>query len=386
MIVLGCCLLAKSQSTVLTEAQSLISSKKYQSAYEVLEQADPQNTNPELTIEKVNLVLDYFVSSVMHRMFALKDLLPNEKVESYRGKQGAYTLFKFAPDSVLNRLIKTHPRNYKLRMALGHYYQEVHLNYGDQWLEADSLVLKKLLTNYTLAYQHGVYDYWSLYGMGYTYLLQEDYPQAITYLLLSLQLKGDFASGNYNLAYAYFNTAQYEKSIIYAARAIGKYENIDYKTDAIRLTGLSYLQLNDSVNAYRCYQQADELQPNNYFTLQSLLSLSFNMKPEVVSELTEQYFQLAPENPTIYQDLMGIYWTANKIDMLLQFFDQQHDNYTKNAVVNGNLYFYSGVILYDTKDFKSSKKAFSQAQKTLSRVYPKNHEVFKAIDSYLKEM
>src|ERR1700759_437737 len=84
--------LAYSQSAddAIKTAQKLITEKKYDSAFEVLEKADPNNKNADVVIEKEDIVLRYFVTSIMHKVFALKDLKPDEDIMDYRGKNGSF--------------------------------------------------------------------------------------------------------------------------------------------------------------------------------------------------------------------------------------------------------------------------------------------------------
>ena len=179
------------QDQELADAKKLIDKKKYDSAYSLLDKVDPSNQNPEIVIEKTTIFLNYFVSSIMHEMFALKDLEENENLMDIRGSEGSFSMYYFPPDSILNMLIIKYPKNFKLRKALGGYYHEVYLKYGGNWLEPDSIVLARMIENYDLAYKNGIFDYWSLYGIGYAYLLQNRIKESIPYFLESIESNQD---------------------------------------------------------------------------------------------------------------------------------------------------------------------------------------------------
>ena len=374
------------QHDVIEEANSFIAQKKYESAYHLLHEADPENRNPELAIAKTELFLDYYVTSIMHQLFALKDLEPGEDISEIRGSNGSFAMFTFAPDSVLTRLIEKHPENHALRKALGYFYHEVHLKYPQTWLEPDSVVIDRFLEHYSIAYDHDVYDHWSAYGIGYGYLMNQDFASAIPYLKRSTELKQDYPTSHYNLAYAYLYTDQRDKGIESAKIAMELYDLPNLKADAARMIGVIYRELGDQENALDYYRQAHVLQSNDYYTLKPLLDLELSLNKESYPERTEEFFLIAPGNPTIYQDLMTIYWINDKPDELLRFLSSQHDTYQADPKVNGNLYFYEAVIQFDKQDFKVARASFEKSRKIFSEVYEPDHRVFEVIDSYTSEL
>ncbi|MBI9038921.1 MAG: tetratricopeptide repeat protein [Bacteroidales bacterium] len=317
-----------SQENELSESKILIENKKYDSAYLVLEKLDLGNQNPEIVIEKTKILLDYFVSSIMHQLFALKDLEENEELMDFRGAEGEFSMYYFPPDSILNLLIKQFPENFKLRKTLGYFYHEVFLKYGGNWLEPDSIVLNRIILNYDLAYQNGEFDYWSLYGIGYSYLKQNKVEESIPYFKKSIELNENYPSSYYNLAYAYLTINEREKAIEYAKKALELYVYIDHKSDAAKMIGVIYTELNDFQNALKYYRVADSINPNNYNVLHSLLALEVKMETNEYKNKTTQFFMFAPGNPTIYQNLEEIYWNNGKEDELMDFLESQKASFT----------------------------------------------------------
>lgn len=374
------------QESTIDKANKLIDNRKYESAYNILNEADPNNEQPEIVIAKTDLFLNYFVSSIMHQMFALKDLEQNEEILDIRGSEGSFSMFTFSPDSILLQLIEKYPTKYELNKELGFYYHEVHLKYQGRWLIPDSILVDKFKTNYLKAYENNIYDYWSTYGIGYAYLMKQDYKSSIPFFEKSVELKNDYPSSHYNLAYAFLYTDQRKKAIKSAKKAMNLYDYPQYKADAARMIAVIYRELEDNKNAIDFYRQADEIQPKDYNTLKPLLEMEVAQNTKTYDKLTKEFFLLAPDNPTIYQDLMKIYWNYKKADELLDFLSSQHENYLNDNKVNGNLYFYSATIHYDKEDFKNAKINFEKSRKIFAKIFAKNHPVFKAIDSYTKEM
>lgn len=374
------------QSDVIENANKLIENKNYESAFNVLNDADPNNDNPEIVITKTDLFLTYFVSSIMHQLFALKDLETNEEISDIRGSNGDFSMFEFSPDSLLSRLIKKHPNNYKLHKSLGNFYHEIHLKYPKQWLEPDSIVVERFSTNYKTAYEHGIYDYWSSYGIGYSFLIKQDYKNAIPYLEKSIELNDEFPSSHYNLAYAYLYLDMREKAIENAKMAMDLYDEPQFKADAAIMIAVTYSEMDQFEKSWGHYVLADKINSNDYYTIKPLLDLEVRLEKDSYKERTKEFFLLAPGNPTIFKDLMSIYWAYKKQVELIDFFDNQHKNFLQDNKVNGNLYFYKAKIQYDGEDYINAKLNFLKAEKILKNVFEPNHRVFQIIESYTKEI
>lgn len=374
-----------SQENELSESKKLIDEKKYDSAFLILDKLDPTNQNPEVVIEKTTILLDYFVTSIMHQMFALKDLEENEELMDVRGTEGTYSMYYFPPDSILNILIEQNPDNFELRKTLGYFYHEVNLKYGGNWLEPDSIIFNRIIENYDSAYKNGVYDYWSLYGIGYAYLSQNKINESIPYFIKSIELNDTYPSSYYNLAYAYLALNEREKAITNAKKALDLYEYADYKSDAANMLGIIYTELDDFQNALKYHREANLITPNNYYTLKPLLALEVKTESNEYKDRTIDFFMLAPENPTIYQDLEEIYWTNGKENDLLNFLENQKTKFTDNFKVLGNLNFYIARVYDGKEDIENAKLNFEKAKEVFEKVYEPNHQVFEIIDSYLKE-
>ena len=374
-----------SQEKELNQAKKLIESKKYDSAYLLLDKFDPNNQNPEIAIEKTNILLDYFVTSLMHKMFALKDMEDNEELMEIRGSEGSFSMYYFSPDSILSILIKRNPNNFDLRKTLGYYYHEIYQKYGSNWLEPDSVIFNKMIENYDLAYKNGVFDYWSLYGIGIAYLNQNKIEESIPYFKRSIELDDNYPSNYYNLAYAYLSLNEKEEALENAKKALELYEYTDYKSDAAKMIGIIYDELNDFENAFKYYLEANTITPNNYYVLKPILNLEVKTNSENYSKRTKEFFMLDPGNPTIYQNLEEIYWDNGKEDELIDFLEKQKEEFSTDPKVTGNLHFYLARIFTGKDDSENAKLNFEKAKEQFEKIYEPNNRVFEIIDSYLIE-
>ncbi|HOF15964.1 MAG TPA: hypothetical protein PLF32_01210 [Bacteroidales bacterium] len=373
----------QSEEEIINNANDLISNKKYESAFKLLNEFDPSNDKPDIVLLKTDIVLNFFVTSIMHQVFALKDIEKNEDIMDYRGQEGSFTMQMFQADSILQRLIKIYPTNCKLYKGLADYYYDVHLRYEGYWLIDDKELLSLIQTNYQKAIDGNCADYLSHYVLGYINLIQEKFEESIPHFKQSIEMNSNYATSHYNLAYVYFFTEDEKNALHYAKNALNLYEDKEYKSDAARMIAMIYMELKDNTNALTYCEMADKINPEDYYNIRLLLNLYVKTKHEKTLETTKIFFNLAPENPTIYDDLEEIYFSNSKENDLIAFYKSQLNTVKDNKKVQGNLNFYLGRICLD-KDKKLAEKYFLNAKKVFKKVYEKDHEVFNAIEEGLK--
>jgi tetratricopeptide (TPR) repeat protein len=384
LTLLNLTVFGQTETETIKKANDLIANKKYETAFKLLDDFDKENSKPDIVLLKVDILLNYFVSSIMHQIFALKDLKPNENIMDYRGKQGSFGMQMFQVDSILGKLIEIYPTNCKLYKGLGEFYYEVHLKYGDRWLKNDSELFKFMQTNFQKAVDGNCADYLSNYVLGYVNISQEKYKECIPYFLKSIEMNKDYATSHYNLAYAYLFSDDRQNALKYAKNALNLYKGQEYKGDAARMVGVIYRELEDDKNAIENYELADKIDPNNYHTLKPLLELYVKTDNKKSDKTAKAFFDLAPENPTIYNDLGEIYYSNKKEDKLIDFYKSQLSAFKGNDKVQGNLNFYLGRIYVET-DKKTAKAYFLKSKEIFGRIFDKNHQVFNAIDEGLKQ-
>jgi tetratricopeptide (TPR) repeat protein len=385
LLFLTVSVLGQTQDAILKISEQLIKNKQYLTAFQKLETFDKDNSNPAIVLQKEKILLNYFVSSFMHQLFALKDLKEDETIMDYRGKEGQYTLVSFPINEILDSLIKCYPQNYKLYNGLAEFYYEVHLKYGDNWLKPTSELLKLMEENYLTAIRHNAGDNMSYYVMGYLKVMNKEYKKSTEYFKKSIALKYDNSSAHYNLAYAYWYLNKQDSAITEAEISAKQYEDSIYKADAYRMIGFIYFDKKNMPDAIKYLEKSDSMDRDNYYTLKSLLNLYVKTKDsEKDNKMLMRFYNLAPENPTIYNDLGTIYGEANRIDDLEKFYQSRISEYQDNKKVLGNLYFYLGQLLMET-DAEKAKENFRKAKTVFEKIYSKDHQVFKVLDEILNE-
>ena len=371
------------QNDTLAMAQQLIQKKKYESAMNLLQCADSNNNRPDYVIAKTELVLNYFVTSIMHQFFALKDLKPNEDVDDYRGLSGNYSLIYFAPDSLLKRLKTIYPDNYLLYKTLGDFYRSVDNNYGN-WL-SDS-VLDYMYENYDIAYHHGVFDEKSLFCLGYYHLLNQAYEKSIPFFLKSLELNPQNADCHYNVAYAYIYAEKPDLAVPHVKKSFTLYKDNNLKSDAARMLGVIYFQRKDYVSALKYFRKADKILPDDFTTLMYILDAQLELNDKKSVATTIKIFNLEPGHPTICKSLTDSYIAAGKVQDLIIFFQNKINKSSFDDRSIGYIYYFLGGLYKENKDNAKTKESYLKAKEFLLKAGYNDDEVYQTIEEYLKEL
>ncbi len=377
--------IAQSETETLKKAKAFIEDKKYESAFVLLNKFDPENSRPEIVLLKEEILLNYFVSSIMHQMFALTDIKKNEDILDYRGKEGSYSMHMFSADSILDRLIKKYPENCKLYKGLGDYYYNVLRKYDGNWLMEEAELLTLLQTNFQKAIDGGCADYLSYYAVGYVNSVQEKVKEGIPYLLKSTELNKSYGASHYNLAYSYLLTEDKENALKYAKLAIDLYTDPEYKGDAARLAGQVYAELNDVSNAMAYNEMAYKIDPANFYNITALLGSYVKADHQRTGEITKALFDHGPDNPGVHNSLEEIYSANKKENELIDFYKTQLPLNNEKTSVQAALYFFLG-RLHTASDKKLAKDYFLKSRVSFEKIFESDHPVFGAINDALKQI
>ena len=374
----------QTEKEILSKATDLVANKKYSSAFKTLKDFDPKDEKPDIVLLEEDIALNYFVTSMMHQMFAFKDLKMNESVMDYRGKEGVYDMFSFSVNDIMDKLIKKYPTNYKLYKGLADFYSDVLIRYPGNWLKKDNELSDLVLKNYQIVIDHQAADYTVYYKVGLELVSRKKYKESIPNFLESIKLKSDNADTHYNLAYAYLYTNDRENALKYAKNSFDWYTDKNYKEDAARMIGQIYVEMKNDSDAIKYYEIANVMEADNYYNLHPLLNLYVKTTDPKAKETLNSFYNLAPDKPTIYNDLGNIYYENSKTSELIDFYLTKVPAYASDKKISGNLHFYLGQLYLDS-DKKTAKDYFLKAKAIFSTVFDKNNGVFNAINEGIKQ-
>lgn len=382
-VLLFCALFSTAQNTAVEQANQLIATQRYASAYELLRGSDPNDQSPEIAIARTNLLLNFYIRTDKFHAFGIKDIAPNQNLHEFRENNASVKMLTYKPDSILTKLINQYPENYKLPYALGNFYYEVHLVYPDDaWYEPDSIVVSKIRDNYLTAYNHGEFDYWSLFGIGYSYLLDEDFDSAIPFLEQSILMNPDYPLSFYNLSYAYLSKEQSQKALTLALKAYDMQVIPIFKAETSLLVAAIYKEMKNNPKSYEYLLSANKLHPNDYNALVPLLEMEMAMNNPDYQKRTNELFMLDPDNPIIFQDIMKAYSENEKDKEFVTFLETKRNEFKNSLPITANIHLYMAIAQYELDEWVAAKINFEKARSLFRNFYKNDHNVFKVIDSY----
>jgi len=368
------------------ESNKLIAEKKYRSAWEVLDKADPQNKKPAIALAKTDLLLNYFINTVMHKVFTLKDLKPDEKPEDFRGKDENGNLIRFDPEAVLDTLVKYNPTEYKLNEGLGNYYYQVFLAFQENWLKKPEDLVKLIEQNYTLALEHGIKNYQVTYRIGFAQLFLQHFPDARKSFQLSISMNAKYPDAYYSLAYSYLQLNQTDSAILNANKAYELFTDTFNRSDVNLLRGMIYSTRNDTPSAIREYRAAFNLNPKNQSMCQLYLKAELRYNGKELIDVASSYFDIAPKSGETYNELINDFFQANKHQEILALLERKRIQYADDPETVGDICFYRAYIYVIMEEKAKAKADLLLAKENFQKVFPPEHEMFGTIEEALKEL
>jgi tetratricopeptide (TPR) repeat protein len=369
------------------EVDELISKGKYATAFDLLEEKDSKNEDLTYVLKKIELALTYSLRDVGLRMFSFVDLKEGETLyDAYYNDANKRLPMKLFPiDEVLDTLSSKHPENGLIQKELASYFFIVFSSYPNDWIISPEEILNRIQTHTQNAIRLKEFDYMTYYQLGYAYMQQEDYLNAITPFMHAYNMEKNDPVLIYNLALCYFKSNQYIKASMYAIQAIDSYEDVNLKSDAAILAATAFRVQEDYSKAVEHFNWALDLDSNKLFAHKAIFEIHLlkGSKDEALRTALV-YHQQATDYPPIVNDILQLSLAFEKEEVWKQFFDQQIKKYKKDNLVAGILFFHNGHYFLTKKDPKKAQKEWKKAAKNLSKVYEKDHDVFGIIDELIK--
>lgn len=145
------------------------------------------------------------------------------------------------------------------------------------------------------------------------------------------------------------------------------------------LIGIWYQEMKDLENAMLNFRKSIQCFPTHYSNLKGIIdkTLYFGYFQES-KQFAVQLFKIEPTNPISLQDLLEIYLSRNKSDVLIEIFNDliaQHND----LEVLGNLNFHLGLLFLEIEDKDKAKKHMEISNQNFIKVLPPEHQVFKSL-------
>jgi tetratricopeptide (TPR) repeat protein len=377
--------LADIVADVLPKARKLVEKKHYQSAYEIVQKADPEHRDLEAVLFKCDLLWSYYASRIGADLFALRDLANHERIEDVRGAEGTFEMFQFETEKTLARMLEQHPEDARIYRALGHFQYKQLCMHPDAATEDAKSYADTAAEHLNKAVKAGLEDDSTHFALGHMALSRGDFPASIAHFNKCIELNPDYAAAHFNLASARFEVGLTRDALESAKSSLKLYTEPHLKSDAASLAGDILAELGEDKESLRHYELADEIQPDAYPNIKSLLMMRLRQKATYADATALRLMALDPDNPTVFGDLEEVHMTENQTGRLIQLYNSQLElrDIDRSPVATGNIHFYLA-RLYLESEPQLAQQHFKAAKICFEKQFQPGHPVFKVIENHLK--
>lgn len=369
----------------LEKAQKLVEQYKFASAFDLLQKADHTDSSATIQLAKEKIALQYFVKSFDHRVFGLRDLKHGENLDKLHDTTTATVLFTFPVDSILEKLIDHDSSNCELYKGLADYYYDISLRF-DNWVLSKAEIADNAIGNYVKAIANGCKDFKTYYNLGLLNIQHENIKAGIDAMEHAVKLDSMNADARYNLAFALILGGKKDSALPHALFAYKLYSDPITKSDAARMLGDLYEFKHQDSTALYYLRVSDTLDPNSYYTLKAEMEFFIKRDMNELAAATDRFFAIDPENPGIYNDLTELYTKYDKINKLLDFFNEKIKYPGFGTKVKASLEFYIGRIYMQIGDGAKAKEYMTKSREHFGKVLNPDDQVFTVIDKVLKQL
>jgi len=367
------------------DISDLLEKRQYLTAINKINSEQSERDTPQLIDIKVQAVIEGFVQSLNHKIFAFKDLEPNEDIYELRRNGGEFNMVVGDLKEEVEEYIIKYPDSYYVYKAAGDYYADVLLRYRDQLEEYDYIDLYKLITaNYEKSYSLGFTDISVISSIGEYNLRMGNYDKCAKFYELSLEEDPRNASYNYNLSIAYQNLSNYEKAMIHSQIAIEEYENADYRADSYNINAFQNRKLNRIDVAIELYIQALQLNPDLFYSQTDLVDLFLQKKDFENARTNFRNFFIRNINDfNKLQNLLKIYFKYEEVDRVHTILTNLIESSDNNINI-GTLYYHLGLI--DNSIGNNAIPNLTNAKEYYLKELNEEEGIIKHIDNFIRDI
>lgn len=369
---------------VLHQADSLITLGKYQSAYKLLDSKDPKNAKPDIVNKKIEVLTKYYTKNIMFNIFGLKDLEKGEVLAAIRIQpQGSYQMIPYETEEILEGLIKKYPKDYSLRNTLGNFYYEAYALYGSNWTKPDSVLLDSIKANLSSASSHKATTSESESHLGYSYLITKDYEHAAEHYQRALTLGSNDIDDHYHLSVTLLSLNKAQEALPHANLALGNFK------DSVSIGNVSFLlgqiyQTLDSYDSSLKYYTVTLAYNNKYdAAYQHLILLGLqHQHTKQAQETALQYFATYLDQVSL-SAIVEVYHNSEHDKEVLDLFSTLKEQYKTDTENLAGIHLMQGQFYMLTGDKANGRRSFETSRDLFHKVYPKDHNIFPAIEELI---
>ena len=352
---------------IIQACDEQIENKQYQSAANTVGGCE----NEYIIYKYIEVCTQYFAQSIMHSMFAFKNLEKDETLYDVRTGEGSFNMvYRDDPDTIIENYKKEHGNSIVLELARANYYYDALMRYGAQWLKTPEEILTLAKDVYKRAIVMDVYDEGVVRNFASICFSEENWGLAEG--MYDKLTKIDGTNGNYwyNLTVTRMYQEKYEDAIEPAKKAVeNPEEEPEYHLDAYLILSDAYAYSGDYKSAEKTLNDAHAKfkdQPIVYQRLGELyLCFPKNINNDKAGSNFDKALKIVCDETVIY-NCVKLYLMYGTPQMAIDFCQRnmkKHKDKNKPGLFN---FFLAQVYAY-TGDVASAKKALDEAEKNFRK-------------------
>ncbi len=209
----------------LQKALELAKSGKAASAAKLLVPEKGKEPVGQRLLAYVNILAENHIMQIGFKSFSLRDLKKGEKIEDARASGGAEEFFEEDLEAKVVAALQAAPENPHVNMAAGKYIYDA-IECACATFERLRAEPEEALRYYLKAYEGGVFDFQSLYRLGFLYQLkggEENVAKALSFYQKAYEINPKYVPLRYNLGVIYAMTGFADKAREHALAALDGY-------------------------------------------------------------------------------------------------------------------------------------------------------------------
>ena len=345
----------------IKSADSFIASGKYKSAWNALGADD----SDYIIAKKVDVCTQFFANTEAHTSFAFKDLKKGEQLNEVRLNPGKLDFQAYDVEQVVHQYEISNGESARTYYALGTYYYEVLLLFGDRWTKDEAEIRTLARDNLKKAVDAGFYD--AKVAQRYANLRMEEgmYEDAAAYYAKSLELDDSNANALYNYALSLMSLGKYDEGIEPALKAAAAYkDNREFQLDAYVLVAEAYMCLQNFPQAEKELLRLKTEFPDSYLPDMKLGDIY--AAENDIAKASEAYlnsFKKNPRNLQWFYQTLGMYVHSGCTQEAVSLCTDAIHAFEGTASVRGYLYTFLANVYIEAKDFEQAVPAIDSAEK-----------------------
>ena len=375
----------KETFALIQETRDAMEKGQFLTAFNKVKSEDEAYDNEYKLAMATEVAIKGFAQSIMHQMFAFKDLENGESLNQLRSGSGkSFDLILFDPVKTIENFVSAYGEKPILNYALGLYYNDVGNRYRGNWILSDQEVREKADYYLTKAYEEGCYSGESASILAVFSIMKGMYSQAEKFL----NIKKDSGrerdlDDNYYMGIIKYELGNTKEALEYEEEAIKDFaEYPKYQLDAYEVCLKICYGTSDLKKAEKYVKRMKEAFPDSYrVPLNTLRIRLLQNKKSDAQKAAMELYSLNPSEAAFLNEIVKEYKNLKQLELLPPFFEEAAKTYRSNDSALELIYYYYSFVEVMLGNYKEAQEKAELAELYFNRTGHMTEEISEFLNS-----